>query len=127
MNNKQIGTAWEIELCGRLAVNGWWVHFITPDARGAQPFDIIAAKGKAVLAIECKTESSDTFHLSRLEENQIMALQKWYDCTKRMPIIAIRNPKRDGYVEFVELKKDKTYSVSMLRPIENLFRSELWV
>ena len=48
MNNKIIGTAFEKEMCELLANRGYWVHFITPDNRGAQPFDIIAVKdGKA--------------------------------------------------------------------------------
>ena len=38
MNNKKKGTAFEKEMCDLLAIKGYWVHFIAPDARGAQPF-----------------------------------------------------------------------------------------
>ena len=48
MNNKKIGTQFEQEFCNLLAQHGYWVHFITPDRTGSQPFDVIAVRdGKA--------------------------------------------------------------------------------
>ena len=54
MNNKKIGSDFEKEVCKMLQDMGYWVHFITPDMRGAQPFDIIAAKNNRPYAIDCK-------------------------------------------------------------------------
>jgi len=34
----------ERKVVARFEKNGWWVHFMAPDSRGAQPFDIIAMK-----------------------------------------------------------------------------------
>ena len=39
MNNKKLGTEFEREAVTLLSQKGYWVHFITPDSRGSQPFD----------------------------------------------------------------------------------------
>ena len=91
MNNKVRGTAFERRVCQELADNGYWVHFITPDARGAQPFDIIAVKNTIARAIECKTLASNRryFTIDRLEENQKMAFKKWKICGNNNRWIAV--------------------------------------
>lgn len=91
MNNKILGTAFEREMCNLLASEGYWVHFIVPDARGAQPFDIIAVKAGQAIAIDCKTCVANTFGISRLEENQIMAFEKWISCGNEMPLVAVKH------------------------------------
>lgn len=89
MNNKQLGTKFEQDMCDILAKHGYWVHFITPDARGAQPFDIIAVKDSVPYAIECKTltYSRRYFTIDRLEDNQILAFNRWMRCGNTSPII----------------------------------------
>lgn len=99
MNNKKLGTAFEKELCELLAQKGYWVHFIVPDNRGAQPFDVIAVKDGIAHAIDCKTCEANIFNISRLEDNQIMAFEKWRRCGNTEPIIAI---KHDGKIYAVE-------------------------
>lgn len=95
MNNKKLGTAFEREVCEVLAAEGYWVHFITPDARGAQPFDIIAVRDGSAVAIDCKTCVADTFSIKRLEFNQIFAFERWLRCGNDMPWIMI---KHDGQI-----------------------------
>lgn len=95
MNNKKLGTEFEKEVCRILSESGWWVHFIVPDARGAQPFDIIAVKAGKAVAIDCKTCAAKRFTLSRLEDNQIMAFEKWLTCGNEMPWIMV---KHDGII-----------------------------
>lgn len=82
MNNKEIGTEFEKKVCDWLAERGFWVHFIEPNKKGAQPFDIIAARDGFSFAFECKTlvDNRKYFPLSRLEENQRLALNKWHQC-----------------------------------------------
>ncbi len=75
MNSKKIGTQFEQEFCEYLAKHGWWAHFLTPNATGAQPFDIIAMRKGEVFAIDCKTCSTDRFSLSRIEDNQHSAFK----------------------------------------------------
>lgn len=60
-----------------LSQKGYWVHFITPDASGSQPFDVIASKNDKPLVCDCKTSVNKWFNISRLEENQIMAFELW--------------------------------------------------
>lgn len=92
MNSKNIGIKFEQEACDILAEHGFWVHFITPDARGAQPFDIIAVKNKKAYAIECKTLtfSRRYFTYDRLEDNQILAFNRWLKCGNGEPIILVK-------------------------------------
>ena len=111
-SNKSIGTAFEREVCDLLARNGYWVHFIVPDARGAQPFDIIAMKDGIAHAIDCKTNVANTFNYSRLEENQIMAFEKWIKCGGTMPIIAVKHNGRIYAIEYDKLKAGKSIGLN---------------
>ena len=77
MNNKKLGTEFEREAVTLLSQKGYWVHFITPDSSGKQPFDIIASKDDKPLVADCKTSEKKWFSISRLEENQIMAFELW--------------------------------------------------
>ena len=94
MNNKKIGTDFERDFVKLLATEGFWAHFIAPDRRGAQPFDVIAAKDGTAFAFDCKTCASETFSIDRLEDNQIAAFERWMACGNMDPYIAIKH--RDG-------------------------------
>jgi Holliday junction resolvase len=107
MNNKRLGTAFEREMCEILAAQGYWVHFIVPDARGAQPFDIIAVKDGKALAIDCKTCAADSFSVSRLEDNQIMAFNKWRACGNETPVIAVKHAEKIYYIDYSRLLQEK--------------------
>lgn len=90
MNNKKLGTDFEREVVRLLAKEGWWVHFISPDASGAQPFDIIAVQNGRAIAIDCKTSVTNNFPISRLEENQIFAFDKWGACGNGTPYVFVK-------------------------------------
>lgn len=119
MNNKRLGTQFERELVKALADLGWWAHFIIPNAAGAQPFDVIAVKDGKTLAIDCKTSSDHIFRISRLEENQILAFEKWIACGNEDPYIAVKYDeifilfvnyktlKRDGKCDLNQLIRSK--------------------
>lgn len=109
MNNKKIGIAFERKILTWCQNEGFWAHFLTPDARGAQPFDVIAVKDKVPYAIECKTlsDKEDCFPFSRLEENQILACERWLKCGNTMPVIAIgRGGNKACFVLYETLKKN---------------------
>lgn len=106
MNNKQLGTEFENEFCELLAKKGYWVHFITPDRRGAQPFDIIAAKNNRAYAFDCKTNAGKWFNLSRLEDNQVMAFEKWLECKNGTPYIAIKYKQMIFCIPYLKVKYD---------------------
>lgn len=105
MNNKKLGTKFEKAVCQQLAEEGYWVHFITPDRRGAQPFDIIAVKNDRAFAIECKTltASERYFRISRLEDNQILAFNYWLRCGNTEPKIIVLHGDRIVAINFSEL------------------------
>ena len=92
MNNKRLGTQWEREFCAILNGEGFWVHFLSPDSTGAQPFDVIAVRNGKPYAIDCKTLASNVkvFGKDRLEFNQQYAFKKWIECGNGEPYIAIK-------------------------------------
>lgn len=104
MNNKNLGTDFERTVVKKLAENGYWVHFITPDARGAQPFDIIAAKDGFCMVGDCKTSKSHIFRFDRLEENQKMAFEKWLSCGNTEPQVIVGYNGRIICIPYTELK-----------------------
>lgn len=99
-SNKKLGTSFEREFCKLLADNGFWVHFCTPSANGSQPCDIIAVKDEKAYLIDCKTCADKKIRLSRLEDNQVNAFEKWIKCgnSRYSAIVAVKH-------------KDKVYCV----------------
>lgn len=107
MNNKKLGSNFERQMCELYAQNGYWVHFISPDARGSQPFDIIAVKNGRVIVFDCKTCKDHIFRLSRLEDNQVMAFEKWIACGNPMPYIAVEYQGAVYMIDYDRLKRSK--------------------
>lgn len=97
-NVKKIGSDFEKEFCGMLTKDGFWNHFFTPDARGAQPFDVVAVRKGKAYAIDCKTCVANYFTLDRLEDNQMYAFEHWTACGNGIPWIAV---KHEGEVYMV--------------------------
>lgn len=107
MNNKQLGNEFETQFCELLKEKGYWVHFISPDRSGAQPFDIVAAKDNRPYAFDCKTNVGRWFRLSRLEENQIWAFDKWLKCRNGTPYIAVKYKDKVFCIPYVKVKYDE--------------------
>ena len=104
MNNKRTGNDFENEFCQILRDENYWVHFITPNQAGAQPFDVIAVKNGTAYAFDCKTCVDRWFRISRLEDNQILAFEKWMMCGNNIPMVAIKHNERIYIVSYIELK-----------------------
>ena len=79
MSNKSAGTTFEKEFAELLAGKGFWVHRLQDNQNG-QPFDIIAVKNGRAYAFDCKDCAGRSFPLSRIEENQRMAMERWEEC-----------------------------------------------
>ncbi len=107
MNNKKLGTIFERELVNILNDNGYWVHFISPNASGAQPFDIIAVKDTKAYAIDCKTCVNNVFNIRRLEDNQIFAFELWMKRGNGVPLIAIKHKDEIFMVPYTIVKENK--------------------
>ena len=76
MSNKSKGSSFEQFFGNLLAHNGYWAH-VLQDNKNGQPFDIFAAKDNTPYAFDCKECETDKFHLSRMEPNQISAMERW--------------------------------------------------
>ena len=77
MTNKKLGNDFEQELCERLSEYGFWCHCMTMNKSG-QPADVIAVRNKQAYLIDAKVISSlRGFALSRVEENQDLAMDLW--------------------------------------------------
>lgn len=79
MNNRKTGNSFEAEFCDLLFQHGYWVHNLAQNAAG-QPADVIAVKNGVPFLIDCKVCSGKSFSLSRIEENQRMAMKLWDEC-----------------------------------------------
>lgn len=114
MNNKILGTRFEKEMCDKLAKHGWWVHFLSPDMRGAQPFDIIAMKAGRALAIDCKTSARPFFYFERLEYNQVCAFEKWLDIVQEEPWLAVKYKNKIYMISYSMLKKKRKVDLNAI-------------
>lgn len=79
MNNRKLGNSFEDELCYILSGYGFWATRLNQGKAG-QPADVIAAKNKVSYLIDAKVCSDDKFPLSRMEENQDLAMSLWKEC-----------------------------------------------
>ena len=79
MNNKTLGNSFETELCELLYRNGFWTHLLNANKSG-QPADIIAVRNGKAHLIDAKVCTNGRFVLSRVEENQELAMDLWGKC-----------------------------------------------
>ena len=79
MSNKKLGNDYEQQLCKELADAGFWVHNFANRQNG-QPADIIAVKNGVPYLIDAKVCSDGKFRLSRIEDNQHLAMKRWKNC-----------------------------------------------
>ena len=103
-NNKQIGAKFEQEFVEILANEGFWAHFLAPSPTGAQPFDVIAMRHGYAYCFDCKTSVKPIFPLSRLEDNQILAFDKWLQCGGQNPMVAVKYDNKVYLVSYTQLK-----------------------
>lgn len=98
MSNKKLGNDFEQELCDILSGYGFWVHNLAMNKSG-QPADIIAVRNKVAYLIDAKVVSTKQgFALSRVEDNQDLAMDIW-------------NEKGNGQGWFALKVKDKIFMI----------------
>lgn len=113
MNNKRLGNMFERRMCEILVDRGYWVHFMAPDARGAQPFDLIAVKDGKALAIDCKTSVTHRFSINRLEDNQIMAFRRWLACGNEEPMLAVLYQNKIYLISYSRLETQRIVNLKL--------------
>ena len=97
MNNKTLGNNFEQELCEKLSAYGFWCHNLAMNKAG-QPADIIAVKNKIAYLIDAKVCSNKGFALSRVEENQELAMTLWGERGNGQGWFAIKLPTEEIYM-----------------------------
>ena len=98
MSNRSVGNAFEQELCDLLSAYDFWAHNLKQDNSG-QPADVIAVRNGRAYLIDCKVCSTDKgFALSRVEENQDLAMSLWYECGNHHGWFAFQLPTGDIFM-----------------------------
>ena len=95
MSNRKSGNQFEAELCETLSMYGFWCHNLAQNSAG-QPADVIAVRNGRAYLIDCKVCSTDKgFALSRVEENQDLAMHLWNECGNGGGWFAMKLPTDD--------------------------------
>ena len=97
MSNKKLGNDFEQELCEKLSGYGFWTHNMAMNKAG-QPADIIAVRNGIAHLIDAKVCSSRGFTLSRMEENQDLAMELWRKCGNGQGWFALKVPTNEIYM-----------------------------
>lgn len=127
MSNKSKGNSFEQFFGNLLAYNGYWAH-VLQDNRNGQPFDVFATKDDISYAFDCKECESDRFQLSRMESNQISAMNRWIETGNSHAYFAIRFDKTYNIyvVPFQELNARRLAGISSIAEAEIKRISEVW-
>ena len=118
MNNKQAGNEFEREFCEMLSKDGFWSHFMGGNRNG-QPADIIAVRNGFGYLIDAKDCKNDRFVLSRIEDNQHMAMRKWELCGNNQGLFALNTSKgiymlTYGMVQVLEMADIKSLNIKSI-------------
>jgi len=97
VTNKKLGNDFEARLCEILFEEGFWCHNLAQNQAG-QPADVIAVKNQKAYLIDCKVCSNNSFALSRMEDNQDLAMEHWKDCGNGEGWFAILIGESDIYM-----------------------------
>ena len=97
MTNKKLGNNFEQELCEKLSEYGFWTHNLAMNKAG-QPADILAVRNRIAHLIDAKVCSSRGFALSRIEENQELAMTLWDECGNGQGWFALKVPTGEIYM-----------------------------
>ncbi len=128
MSNKSKGSRFEQFFGNLLSHNGFWAH-IFQDNKNGQPFDIIATKNNIPYAFDCKECESDRFQLSRMEPNQISAMNRWLETGNEKAYFAIKfNTSFNIYiVPFQVLNERRLAGIKSITESEIMKVCELWI
>jgi len=120
LNNKRLGNSFEKEMTEILSQKGYWVTMLTPKQHtGSQPADLIAIKNNKPILIDCKTCKTKYFQISRIEQNQWLAYQRYKKCGNTEYYLAIKY-KDDIYSIPIDTIKRNTKTI-------NLEKQEKWI
>ena len=118
VNNKQAGNEFERKFCEMLSKDGFWSHLMGGSKNG-QPADIIAVRNERSYLIDAKDCKNDRFVLSRIEDNQHMAMRKWELCGNNQGLFVLNTSKgiymlTYGMVQVLEMADIKSLNMQSI-------------
>lgn len=114
-NNKKDGTQFEKNFAFILSNRGFWVHLFQ-DNKNGQPCDVVASRNGHTYLFDCKDCKGDTFRLSRMEENQLNAMELFEITGNSRGRFAVRFPGNEIYLsDYRTLKALRDSGVSGLK------------
>ena len=103
-SNKKLGNDFEQEVCHKLAQDGYWVHNFA-NRKNGQPMDIIAVRENIACLIDAKVCSKGIFKTSRIEENQVLSMRRWFQAGNNLAMLWLKLP--DDTVSVIVLNSEK--------------------
>ena len=97
-DNRTTGGRFEQELAEVLAAHGFWAHVMQQNKAG-QPADIVAVRGRFHTLIDCKVCETGVFTFERVEENQRLAMQTFFNKAGELSYFALKLP--DGTIRMI--------------------------
>lgn len=129
MSNKSDGTKLEQAVAELFSKNGWWVHLLNANKSG-QPADLIACKNQKAVLIDCKNCLSGRFLLKRIEDNQHLTAQKWFDTKNGFYLFCLNFPlQKQCYMidYFSLLMADKTITAEYCKNCKSAIPISNWL
>lgn len=126
--NKKLGNTFETKFCEILFAHGFWTHLFAQNQAG-QPADVIAAKNGNSYLIDCKVCSGNGFPLSRVEENQNLAMELWKSSGNGEGWFALKIKEEIVMIPHFLIKTRSVYqsSLSLLTIREHGVSLENWI
>ena len=103
-SNKKLGSDFEQEVCRELAQEGYWVHNFA-NRKNGQPMDIIAVRENIACLIDAKVCTNGIFKTSRIEENQVLSMRRWFQTGNNLAMLWLKLP--DETVSVIVLNSEK--------------------
>lgn len=122
-SNKKLGSDFEQEVCKILADHGFWVHNFANRSNG-QPVDIIAVHMDYVMIADAKVCSKGYFETRRLEENQVLAIRKWFECGNKDVELFFLLPDESVYSMWISNKEELDKVLAVKRIPEKVIRQQ---
>ena len=96
------GRKFEEELCDYFSSQGYYVIYNEKGITGAQPCDIVIIKNNIAILVEAKNldNKSGIFNLDRIEQNQVLAYNKFRSCKNTNFILAIKWKNNIWLIDF---------------------------
>lgn len=126
--NVNEGSRFEERVAEILGKNGFWATVIPKGKDGSQPADIVAVNHRGSYLIDAKLCSYQRFVFSRMEDNQLSAMDRFEECTNGRGWFAIGYPGDRIYmIEKFRLCMLRDSGMKSLGAIPDRFRMENWL